>query len=340
MAQYSVQTISAETYARTIQELQPHLPRLHFLHAPYYGIWQAKAGKKVLYYDIHKDNEVFGCGMAIEYPLPKGYNYLYTPYGPLVRQWNEQVSSALSAYFTSLPEADRRIFVRLDADTMPHAHFAVPTDQAAATASLQPRNEWVLDITPELDPLFASFSSSCRKHIRFAERHGVTTRFEDFSANNLNHFYDLMVTTSARNEFGLMPKSYYQAIFETLESDREAFLAFADVDGVVAAAALIIIYDKQAHYVFGCSSDEFRKVAPPYLLQWSCIQKAKSLGCTLYNFNGITDSIKSTHLSGVTEFKQRFGGYQVSHPKPADIVLKPLLYKLFTHYKKLQRSRK
>lgn len=337
---YSVSEISLEQYGQTLDVLKSQLATpLHFLNAPFYGHWQQLSGKKVIYYVIRKGSELIGAGMAIEYPLPGGYHYLYTPYGPVLTSWSKAAVTAIKRFFKNNTNDPKLLFVRLDANDMPTKGLVTPSNQASATSSLQPRNEWVLDVAPEIAQLELELHKKARYHIRLAERNDATIQFEAVDSTQLESFYKLMKITSERNSFGLFPKAYYQAVFEALEQENCAFLAFANIGGKPTAAALVITYEGQAHYVFGCSDNEYRKIAPSYFLQWNCIQKAKQdFGATSYNFGGISDDIKSTHLSGVTDFKKRFGGSLVSHKRPADIVMSPLLYRAFSIYKRIQRT--
>ncbi len=338
---YTVSEISLEQYSQTLDGLKSELSvPLHFLNAPFYGHWQQLSGKKVIYYAVNKNDVAIGAGMAIEYPLPGGYHYLYTPYGPVLTSWSKAAVIAIKRFFKKTTSNDQKLlFVRLDADGMPARGLVTPSNQAAATSSLQPRNEWLLDVTPEIAQLELELHKKARYHIRLAERNGTTIQFEAVDSTQLESFYNLMKITSERNSFGLFPREYYQAVFEALEQENCAFLAFANIGGKPTAAALVVTYEGQAHYVFGCSDNEYRKIAPSYFLQWNCMQKAKQdFGATSYNFGGISDDIKSTHLSGVTDFKKRFGGSLVSHSKPADIVMSPLLYRAFSLYKRIQRT--
>lgn len=304
---------------------------LHFLHSDYYGAWQQTAGKQVVYFGIFDAETLLGCGMAIQYSLPGGLSYFYCPYGPLIRKWDSAVQQALQQFFAQW--RDQSVFVRFD--TAGQA-FHIPTAAAAATASLQPRNEWLLDITPEADVLLQQMHTKARYQIRFGERSSVQIDFQPTTPEMFQEFYDLLTETSDRNEFGLLPKQTYQAAFATL-LDTEAYVATARLGGELGAAALILPYAHEAHYIFGCSANRFRKIGPSYLLQWRSINHAQELGYERYNFGGVSDDIKSTHLHGVTQFKQRFGGYLVSHPLPSDLILQPMRYRAFTTYKRLKR---
>lgn len=335
--QYTTTISSAKAYAQNLNTIKSNLPnQLHFLNAPFYGQWQELSGKKVIYFDIKKSGELIGCGMAIRYALPGRFWYYYCPYGPIVTEWTTDLSASIKKFFNTQPD-NKLLFSRLDADN--RLDFKVPPNYVAATASLQPRNEWVLDITPELSQIHDNFHKTARYHIRLAQRNNTAVSFHKTTPDQLDVFYKLMLATSNRNNFGLLPKAYYRAVFKTLESTNNGFLGLTTVGDQIVAGAVIVIYDHQAHYVFGCSDDQFRRIAPSYYLQFSCIQEARNRGCTLYNFGGISDEIKGTRLQGVSVFKKRFGGRAVSHGMPTDIIKSPTLYRLFGIYKLGQHLR-
>lgn len=328
----TVRQLSRAQYAEALPGISQQLGMpLHFLHSDYYGAWQEAAGKQVIYFDICRNQQLLGCGMAIQYALPGGLSYFYCPYGPLLQDWDDSVKDALQRFFADW--RDRAVFVRFDTAGQT---FHTPTASAAATASLQPRNEWLLNIRPETDLLLQQMHSKARYQIRFGERSDVQVDFQSTTPGVFEEFYALLTETSDRNAFGLLPKQTYQAAFATL-LDSEAYVTTARINGELGAAALILPYAGEAHYIFGCSANRFRKIGPSYMLQWHSIVHARQLGCERYNFGGVSDDIKSTHLHGVTEFKKRFGGFMVSHPLPSDLVLQPLRYRAFAAYKRLKR---
>ncbi|MFA5004144.1 MAG: peptidoglycan bridge formation glycyltransferase FemA/FemB family protein [Candidatus Saccharimonadales bacterium] len=333
----TVSACSADEYEAALDQLKPSLKEpIPFLQAPFYGQWQQASGKTVIYYVIKKD-AVLGCGIAVQYALPAGgTNFLYCPYGPLLAEASKDIYAALWAFFQPLSAESKNIFVRLDNAALGNLTGVNRASNAlSATSSLQPRTEWVLDITPSSDLLIADFHKMARYHVRLAERNKARVVIESPSEQQVDKFYTLLETTSERNDFGIMDKSYYEAVFAALDA-QTAFVALCYVGDKLAAAALFVIYDNQAHYVFAASSNEFRKLAPSYFLQWKAILEAQKRGCTLYNFGGIEDNVKKLHLAGVEKFKKRFGGYAVTHPNPVDLVYRPLNYQLFRLYKTLR----
>jgi lipid II:glycine glycyltransferase (peptidoglycan interpeptide bridge formation enzyme) len=177
-----------------------------------------------------------------------------------------------------------------------------------------------------------------RYSIRVAERKGVTAEIvaSDFAAY-FDKFYELMTTTAERNKFSLHPRAYYERIFQEMEVMPEAYLSIARHANAVLAINLIIMFSGVANYVFGCSDDKERNRMPAYAAQWEAIKEAKRRGCRFYNFGGITSSLDEYEgWEGLTRFKKRFGGEEISHSELYDLVVEPFWYSLYTFRKWLK----
>ncbi len=327
----------ADELARLAERLKTPVP---FLQAPYYGAWQERDGKDVVFFTAHDGMPVVAAGLAVRYTAPGGISFWYCPYGPVAAEWTPELVSALRTFFKPLAQRSGAAFVRLDSDGLVGTDGAslagvrpVP-NRLAKTASLQPRAEWLLDISGDQEAIWMGLHQHARYNVRLAERANAHIKFYEPAKAPLNTFFDLMQTTAGRNSFGIQAHGYYQSVLHSIPPDN-GFVAVCTIDGKPAAAAIFAAYDGVLHYVFAGSSDEFRKIAPPYFIIWNAILEARKRGLHTLNFGGITDAVKSTHLQGVTAFKKRFGGYEVTHPNPVDLVYKPLKYTLFGAYKRL-----
>lgn len=339
MSSYHITECSAEEYATTVVGSLGTFPEsVSFLQAPFYGKIQAASGKKVVYFIIRdKTQKLAGYGLGIVYTAPGGLRFLYCPYGPIVYAWNDTLSVDLRVFFHEIAARLGCTFVRLDTDGAQATSTEKPvSSKLARTASLQPRAEWVLDITPPKDTIWMNFHKHARYNIRLAERAQAVTNLYKPSTTPIDVFYELMETTSDRNDFGIFDKSFYEAYLGNL-SDRDGFVVLVTIDEKPAAVGLFVIHDGQAHYVFAGSSNDFRKIAPAYTVIWAGIQEAKKRHCTLLNFGGVSDEVKGLQLTGVSAFKYRFAGYRIEHQNPYDIVYKPLRYTAFKLYKTFHR---
>lgn len=333
----SVSQVDNDGYAAALAKITPKLNTPpHFLHAPLYGRWQELAGNEVRYFVIKNSSNIIGCGIAVRLTLPGGYYFYYCPYGPLVTRWSASLASELKEYFKTIKDK-KLLFARVDSDNLPAGLLKTASASAATTSALQARNEWLLDISESEETLLKNMHHKCRYHIRMAERADAKFRTEKCTSEQLEIFYGLLKVTASRDNFHIFPKSYYQAAFKAVNDSNSGLVAYADIDGKIAAAAFCVSYAGVTHYIYGASANEFLKIGPGYFLHWNCILKARASGDKTYNFGGVSGGVKGAQLAGVTGFKQRFGGYNESHELPSDIVINPLGYKLFTSYKHLRR---
>jgi len=332
----SVRECSAEEYARLLPNVAPDSKPVSFLQAPFYGAWQNRDGKTVVYFAAEDGDSPIAAGLAVKYDAPGGISFFYCPYGPVVRVWTPELLAALRAFFKPIARRSGAAFVRLDSPGLAGLSDvkSVP-NHLAKTASLQPRAEWLLDISGDQESIWMGMHKHARYNIRLAERAGAKIDFYEPAKAPLDTFFELMQTTAGRDTFSIQSKSYYKAVLRSIPADS-GFVAICTIDGKPAAASVFASYGGMLHYVFSGSSNNFRKIAPPYFVIWSAILEARKRNLHTLNFGGITDAVKGTHLEGVTSFKKRFGGYEVDRQNPVDLVYKPLKYTLFSLYKRLR----
>ncbi len=335
----SVHECSAEEYAVALSTLSKPDEPVSFLQAPYYGAWQARDGKTVVYFTAQENHggDTVAAGLAVKYDAPGGISFFYCPYGPTVKAWTPELLSAIQEFFGPICKRTGASFVRLDSDNLPRLPGVKSiSNRLAVTASLQPRAEWLLDIAAHKDDVWMGMHKHARYNVRLAERANAKLDFYAPTEAPLDTFFGLMQTTAGRDSFSIQSRKYYEAVLRSIPADS-GFVAICTIDSKPAAAALFATFEGVMHYVFAGSSDDFRKIAPPYFLIWSSILEAKKHNWTTLNFGGISDDVKGTHLVGVTGFKRRFGGYAVTHPNPVDLIYKPFKYKLFSLYKRIKR---
>ncbi len=333
----TIEECSVERYEAALSELEIRLgASVTFLQSAFYARMQEKDGKTVVCFIMLDEKTPIGCGVAVRYTAPGGLNFLYLPYGPVLRDWDVVTYEMLERFLRPIAKRLKCTFVRLDAPGIELLRAVEPVpDRLAKAASLQPRAEWLLDITPNEEILWMGFHKHARYNVRLAERVHAEVRAREPADTPLDDFYSLMQMTGTRDGFSIFDRDYYRAYLSTLSSE-EGFSVLVRIDGKPAAIGLFVVHDGQAHYVFAGSSDEFRKIAPAYSVIWTAIREAKKRGCTHFNFGGVTDNVKSQNLGGVSAFKKRFGGYEVLHGNPVDFVYKPLRYQFFKLYKTLR----
>ena len=328
-------TVDAVAYEKALRSLESHVDdSVSFLQSPIYANVHERSGKTVLRVIARKGERIVACAVAVKYDAPLDLSFLYLPYGPVVSSWSNGVLSAFKAFLTDEAKRLSCSFVRLDnfPDDLQKRSLS---NRLARAASLQPRAEWVINISQTEDTLWAGMHKHARYNIRLAERATAEIRVYSPADAPIDDFYALMKTTASRDEFSIFDKAYYKSYLACLDA-QSGFVVMCYIDGKPVATGLFVVYDSQAHYVFAGSSDDFRKIAPAYSVIWEAMKQARQRGCVHFNFGGISDNVKGQTWAGVTSFKKRFGGFAVIHPNPIDIVVKPLRYALFTFYKSVR----
>jgi lipid II:glycine glycyltransferase (peptidoglycan interpeptide bridge formation enzyme) len=289
--------------------------------------------------------------------LPLGLTLAYVPKGPLVN-WDD--SEQVHALFAAIhAEAKKRqaIFLKVEPNvasgvvaTRPNhgqrmeSAWPLPSEaikfltQAGfhPADTIQPRTSLVIDLNGDEAALLAAMKQKTRYNIRLAEKKGVTVR--QGSAAQVAIFHQLALITATRDSFGVHSLDYYQAAYTLFAPDRCALL-MAEFEGQPLAALMVFRQAQKAYYFYGASSNEYRNLMAPYLLQWAAIRWAKNQGCTHYDLWGIPDADpasleaeferRNDGLWGVYRFKRGFGGQWLQSVGAYDYVYNPLLYQIY-----------
>ena len=121
------------------------------------------------------------------------------------------------------------------------------------------------------------------------------------------------------------------------ESEANRYPLTADRSPI--AGLLGVNWNKAGIYYYGASSYAHRASMAPYALQWETMRFCKANGCETYDLLGVTPSnAPSDHVwSGITNFKEKFGGTLVTYLPEQQIILRPTVNKLLNLKRKLWR---
>lgn len=273
-----------------------------------------KAGAQILFRKI-----ILGLHLAY---IPKG------PVGQLGDDFWEEVH---------LICRDRKaIFLKVEPDIFedetPSGVFG--SDKFQPSQSIQPRRTIVVDLSGDQDAWLASMKQKTRYNIRLAQKKEVEIR----ESADVDSFYEIMLSTGDRDQFGIHTRQYYRDAFRLFSSIGRAALFLAYYQDTPLAGIMVFRSGARAWYFYGASNDKERNRMPAYLLQFIGMQWAKTHGATTYDLWGIPDfdeelledqfSSRSEGLWGVYRFKRGFGGRVLRYEQAYDYVYRPLIYRL------------
>lgn len=148
-------------------------------------------------------------------------------------------------------------------------------------------------------------SSSVRRAIRKAQRHGVETHISQSQAD-LPTFYRLHLETRRRLGVPVQPLGFIEAIWEEMLRPGLGFVVHAWYQNRPIAAALFLAWNRQLIYKFGASDSRYWALRPNNLVIWTAIDWACRRGYRTLDF-GLTD----VENRGLRDFKQRWGAIEV-----------------------------
>ncbi len=187
----------------------------------------------------------------------------------------------------------------------------------------------ILDLNKSEDELLKSFHSKTRYNIRLAEKKGVVVK-EMSNDQGLEIFSKLYFDTCKRQKyFGHTPK-YHKIIWDSLKKNI-AYILIAFYNNTPLAAYEIFCFKDVCYYPYGGTSLEYRNFMASNLLMWEAIKLGKKLGAEKFDMWGsLSPNYDTTNAwAGFTRFKEGYGTKFTEFVGSYDLVINPLLYKIY-----------
>ena len=187
----------------------------------------------------------------------------------------------------------------------------------------------ILDLTPTEDTLLSNMKSKTRYNIRYAMRKGVIVR-EQSDDQGFEVFADLYFKTTSRQEYRGHDRSYHQIVWNGLKN-KYAKILIAYNNYIPLAAYELFIFKDRLYYPYGGSSAEHRDLMGSNLLMWEAIKLGKKLGAKTFDMWGSLPQNydRNGKWSGFTRFKEGYGTQFVPFVGSYDLVINPILYRIY-----------
>lgn len=278
-------------------------------------------------------HEVEGISI-LEKKLPLGKSFLY---GPEI-QVNSTKLQDLLENTKKIAQNSKAIFLRLDFIDEFDENLAQKLKDFGfikAFEETQPQWRQIIDITPSEEDILAQMKPKGRYNIKVAQKHNIQIK----KSTNIPDFYKIFRQTAHRDGFEIRPQKYFADLLQILAPEGFVELLTAHYNEKAIAAEIVSYYDDTASYLYGASTNEYRNLMAPYLLHWQAIKNAKAKGCFYYDLLAIApEGIENHKYSGLTRFKEQFGGRKVHLVGGWDLVYKPFWYRMFKFFEKMRRQ--
>lgn len=249
----------------------------------------------------------------------------YLPKGPTITQ-------AMLETLEKLGKEKHAIFIQLEPNVIKSLQFKVLSLQYLRPSHhpLFTKYTFVLDLTKSEEELLNAMHPKTRYNLKVAQKHGVMVQ-EDNSKEAFETYLKLSTETTNRQGFYAHNETYHRRMWETLRPAGLARLFTATYQGEALAAWIIFIWNKTMYYPYGASSRDHRDVMAPTLLLWEIAKWGKSHGMKAFDLWGALGPDPDDHdpWFGFHRFKQGFNPALVEFVGSYDLVLNPLLYRVY-----------
>jgi peptidoglycan pentaglycine glycine transferase (the first glycine) len=105
---------------------------------------------------------------------------------------------------------------------------------------------------------------------------------------------------------------------------------FKGREDIYVSGAVYIYYGGKGWYFYGASHNILRDTMPNFLMQWSMISDSIDLGCSMYDFRGVSGDLNPENpLYGLYKFKKGFNGKFVEFIGEYELVIDNFVYSMF-----------
>jgi len=292
---------------------------------------------------LEENGKTIGGTMLIRHKIKKGVSWLYSARGPLLDYDSKDLQKQMDELLKVVKEIakkEKAIFIRIDPSLTSDTKLKLKGFKSTHSG-FQPEHTLILDLTQSEDELLAQMKQKGRYNIRLAEKKGVTIRISDPDnekqfKKDIHRYFKILNETTSRDGFHGHNEDFYKTMIENLFPSAKLYLA--EYEGEILAGIIVTFFKDTAIYYYGASSNVHRELMAPYLLQWQAIKDAKFQNFKYYDFLGISPANAKNHpWAGVTEFKKKFGGKEISYVSPMEFSLSPILHIGYRIYKRVRK---
>lgn len=345
--------------------------------------------RKFWFINFYENSKIISSCLVLKIKLPFNKNYLYIPAGPDLYDYTSDIYKNLISEIYNIAKKERSIFLKMESTfsdkdmfdgsissnlmtfyNNAYNFFVKTLGFSKSYENKIPNNTLFIDLSKDENQILKEMKQKGRYNIKKAEEYGIKIeKTKNPNSKEFNEFWKLTKETTKRDKFSSNPKEYYFNLLKFLNSKNiETYLYSAYFENKIIASAISVFYKNKATYYYGASSNKYRNLMAPYLLQWQMIKDAKYSNMKVYDFLGIYPSyyeengnyivndsfnrikfkkketvenfLNKHNFSGITEFKTKFGGEVINYMGSCDLIYNKFWYFIIKISKKIRKLKR
>jgi lipid II:glycine glycyltransferase (peptidoglycan interpeptide bridge formation enzyme) len=289
-----------------------------------------------------EDGSVAGVAAMLVRATALARSIAYVPHGPV---WDRDASDAeavlrvLLTGVRTLGREERAIVAKLD----PRAAAADQSDSLAAALrrrgirrarhDLQAPSTRIIDLLGGGEALAATWSGSARRHVRQAEKRGVTAGVDTTgSSDAIAAFHGIYRETGERGRFRTRSLEFLERFAREL-GPGNLTISIARLDGIPIAGIVAPRVADRAYYFWAASlrAPELERAYGGYAALSSLMTSLAAGGVRTLDLWGVAeegDPDADKSWAGFSAFKRSWGGVPLRHPGTFDLIVDRFWYSL------------
>lgn len=187
-----------------------------------------------------------------------------------------------------------------------------------------------LDLTPSTEKLFNNLKPKTRYNVNIAIKKGVEI-YENSTAEGMEQYIEILEETTKRQGFYAHSPNYFRMLWGTLGNSGMLRIFSAVYQNTILVSWIMFVFNGKLYYPYGASRAVHRDVMASNLMMWEMIQFGKNNDCDMFDMWGALgpEPNKKDPWYGFHRFKEGYGGQLTEFVGTYDLVLDPILYKVF-----------
>jgi serine/alanine adding enzyme len=321
------------------KEFVAAFPAANAFHSPEVAqVFAESKGFRVMPVFACAGGEVVACAIAVLVSISQGLTRRLTDRlivyaSPLYRQTPEGIQG-MELVLTELRSLARKhaLFLELrNSEAFPPSG----TLKGLSGCEYVPYQNYLVDLSVGADPLWESYGSFTRNHVRKSEKKNAVIR--EIRPEEIGFVVDLIIDLYKRKNIPVLNPDVFQTAYRILTPLGMMRTIVLEVEGKIVATRLSLNYLSTVYDWYAASDQEFSKYYPNEALTWNTISWGAGKGYRIFDFGG--GAVRGQHY-GPAKFKEKFMGRLVEFgryryaPIPLMYRAAQKLYELKTHASK------
>lgn len=194
-----------------------------------------------------------------------------------------------------------------------------------------PMSDIIIDLSKSDQQLLEEMNSGAKSRIKKALKKEI--EFGMAAPDQYTLFYEKRVETSGDKGFNIIPYDQFERLVRYITQNGCGNLFLTNIWGELVSGSICLYDQKYIVYLYGFTNRNFGNIGSHHYLKYKMFSRARDNGflyCDL--MGGSPTGFSKHHLASVSAFKESLGGIKVEQYGSYDLVLKPLLYRIFQWY--------